>query len=489
VPTLNNNWWGNTAENYDVKPSRISSNYGDNNAPVCDSWLYVDMVSDDEIAKGSTGTISLKTYSYDSTTGNTESFADFNTDEFALSTTVGKLLQDKVAIENGAAQFDLEGNEIGHAIVTAEYYGVNLTTEVDILQYGAFSELNNLVKNGGEINFDKNYRYDSVLDGDLKEITINVANTVINGNGFAVDGANTARLFKITADNVTVNNITFKNGKRSGEGAAIQLSSSNNIIANSTFVGNDGYAAVQLASSNNNLITNCEFNNNKGSYGGAICISASNNNQITQSIFTSNEASNNGGAITLMGASTSNSISNCVFTDNEAGFNAGAIAFVSVQKNNVSDSIFINNKASNNGGAIFGMMGENTIENCIFVGTVGSEAAKVRGAAYDESDANPYEYIGGIIGRVESSTTANLKNCFSLVKLYGSAAALVKKVSGTANCTDCIGVSLDKKVYKTKDAESAKLDEEGGVKKATIIEAVKTASGIDLTDYFTKAGL
>lgn len=133
--------------------------------------------------------------------------------------------------------------------------------------------------------------------------------------------------------------------------------------------------------------------------------------------------------------------------------------------------------------------GENTIENCIFVGTVGSEAAKVRGAAYDESDANPYEYIGGIIGRVESSTTANLKNCFSLVKLYGSAAALVKKVSGTANCTDCIGVSLDKKVYKTKDAESAKLDEEGGVTKAEVIEAVKTASGIDLTDYFTKAGL
>ena len=66
---------------------------------------------------------------------------------------------------------------------------------------------------------------------------------------------------------------------------------------------------------------------------------------------------------------------------------------------------------------------------------------------------------------------------------------MVKKVSGTANCTDCIGVSLDKKVYKTKDAESAKLDEEGGVTKAEVIEAVKTASGIDLTDYFTKAGL
>ena len=125
--------------------------------------------------------------------------------------------------------------------------------------------------------------------------------------------------------------------------------------------------------------------------------------------------------------------------------------------------------------------GESTIENCIFVGTVGSQAA------YDRNDT--YEYIGGIVGRVESSTTANIKNCFTLVKLYGSAAALVKKVSGTANCTDSIGVSLDKKVYKTKDAESAALDAEGGVAKADVIAAAQTACGIDLTEWFTKAGL
>ena len=125
--------------------------------------------------------------------------------------------------------------------------------------------------------------------------------------------------------------------------------------------------------------------------------------------------------------------------------------------------------------------GESTIENCIFVGTVGSQAAKKRGGSY--------EYIGGILGRVEEKTIANIKNCFSLVKLYGSSAALVKKVSGQVSCTESIGVSLDKKVYKTKDAEAIALDEEGGVTKAELINAVKDASGIDLTDYFTKAGL
>ena len=124
--------------------------------------------------------------------------------------------------------------------------------------------------------------------------------------------------------------------------------------------------------------------------------------------------------------------------------------------------------------------GESTIERCIFVGTVGSKAAKDRG--------DPYEYIGGIIGRVESDTVANLKNCVSLVKLYGSSAALVKKVSGKAKCTDCIGVSLDKKVYSDA-SNSVTLDAEDGIAKANIIATVKEASGLDLTDYFTKAGL
>ena len=121
--------------------------------------------------------------------------------------------------------------------------------------------------------------------------------------------------------------------------------------------------------------------------------------------------------------------------------------------------------------------GDSTIENCIFVGTVGSQAAKNRGGGY--------EYIGGIIGRVESETTATIKDTISLVKLYGSAAALVKKVSGSVNFENCYGVSLDGNVY-TDASTKAAID---GTTKAAIIDAVNTASGIDLTDYFTKAGL
>ena len=121
----------------------------------------------------------------------------------------------------------------------------------------------------------------------------------------------------------------------------------------------------------------------------------------------------------------------------------------------------------------------NTVENCIFVGTVGSRAAYNRGGYY--------EYLGGIIGRVENNSTANLTNCFSLVKLYGSAAALVKKVSGTVNFNNCYGVSLDGKVYRGNYAEELSLDSLGGVSRSDIITAAKVACGIDLTEYFEKA--
>jgi len=173
----------------------------------------------------------------------------------------------------------------------------------------------------------------------------------------------------------------------------------------------------------------------------------------------------------------------------------GCIKNATVKNVTLVDACVINSNMSGEGdgsdddrfGGIIGITFEgectNTVENCVYVGTVGSKAAADRGGSY--------EYIGGIVGRVEKSSTADIKNCFSLVNLYGTSfAALAKKNDkGTANFENSCGVTLDGKVYKTKDAESAKLDEEGGVTKAEIIAAAKTACGIDLTDYFTKAGL
>ena len=169
----------------------------------------------------------------------------------------------------------------------------------------------------------------------------------------------------------------------------------------------------------------------------------------------------------------------------------GAVNGATVKNVIILDACVVNkNETSSDGsdddrfGGLIGLVIKNaseiTIENCIYVGTVGSQAAKDRGGAY--------EYVGGIIGRVESGSTVNLSKCVSLVKLYGDSAALIKRVDGTANCTDCIGVDLKKNVYSDA-ATTVTLDAEGGISKSEIIETVKTACGLDLTDYFTKAGL
>ena len=175
----------------------------------------------------------------------------------------------------------------------------------------------------------------------------------------------------------------------------------------------------------------------------------------------------------------------------------GCIKNATIKNVTIVDSCVINSNESADGdgsdddrfGGLIGMTIEtsedapltDSIENCIFVGTLGSQAAKNRGGSY--------EYIAGMIGQVNKYTTVSLKNCYSLVKLNGtSVAALVKSVKGTAQFDDCYGVSLDKNVY-TDASTKVTLDAEDGIAKATIIEAVKTACKIDLTDYFTKAGL
>ena len=61
------------------------------------------------------------------------------------------------------------------------------------------------------------------------------------------------------------------------------------------------------------------------------------------------------------------------------------------------------------GGLVGLVEGATSIENCVFIGVVGSSAAEARGGAY--------EYIGGLIGRCDAATTA--KDCTVLARVYG----------------------------------------------------------------------
>ena len=86
-----------------------------------------------------------------------------------------------------------------------------------------FKYLDNLIHNGAnEIVLDsdiilddsENYEYSSGIKLDVDDI-------VINGNGHAIDACKKTRIFICSGRNVTIKNITLKNGYEKYEGGAV----------------------------------------------------------------------------------------------------------------------------------------------------------------------------------------------------------------------------------------------------------------------------
>ena len=74
---------------------------------------------------------------------------------------------------------------------------------------------------GNTIELTHNYVYDNSTDGELQTgIGITKDNFTINGNGFTIDGANQARIFHITGENVTISNLNIINGYRFNKAGA-----------------------------------------------------------------------------------------------------------------------------------------------------------------------------------------------------------------------------------------------------------------------------
>ena len=103
---------------------------------------------------------------------------------------------------------------------------------------GSFADLEteiNNVEEGGVLNLTKDYKY---VNGSNEGIQINKAMT-IDGNGHTLDGCQASRIFDVTASNVLLKNINFKNCfvGSNVEGGVIKIFNGNNIsIVNSTFM-------------------------------------------------------------------------------------------------------------------------------------------------------------------------------------------------------------------------------------------------------------
>ncbi|WP_298501001.1 right-handed parallel beta-helix repeat-containing protein [uncultured Methanobrevibacter sp.] len=244
----------------------------------------------------------------------------------------------------------------------------------------------NVAAINSELTLYRNYTFTVGLDENLTDGIVIGKPITINGNGYTINALNKARIFKVTADNVVLNNITFANANSSrSNGGAVYFKEKGN-VTNCNFINNTAteyggaiyfhdFGTVENCNFTNNIaivvaggaiyfynvgeVTNCNFINNSAYYGGAIRMVLG---SVENCNFTNNTATHGqAGAVYMDSAS----VINCCFTNNIATYNGGAIYFNS--NADVTNCSFTNNIASGNGGAVY--IGRNaTVENCNFTG-------------------------------------------------------------------------------------------------------------------------
>lgn len=229
-----------------------------------------------------------------------------------------------------------------------------------------FKYLDNLIHNGAnEVVLDsdiilddsENYEYSSGIKLDVDDI-------VINGNGHAIDACKKTRIFICSGRNVTIKNITLKNGYEKYEGGAIY---------------NTGELTIRDSTLSNNMADRASANVAK-SAGGAIYNEGE--LSIVDSTLSNNTSKMEGGAISNDG---NLNIINSTFSDNETRYNGGAIS--NDGKLNIKDSTISNNLAKEastaiaGGGAIFNR-GELIVENSNLHHNGGNTGGAIRNAKY-----------------------------------------------------------------------------------------------------------
>ena len=189
--------------------------------------------------------------------------------------------------------------------------------EIDKEHSGTFKELNDNIQSlqSGDIYvFEKDYYFNSMYDSDLiNGISIDVPNISLNGNNHRIDGSNLAAIFKVKADNVTIDNlvITNSNAIREYSNLGVSLSDFSNIVS---FIKSMELADYKISPitwyTDYGRLTNCIFSNNTAVNGGVVSWSG-NKGLINNSLFLNNTATGVGGAIYIEGVS--NVISNSFF--------------------------------------------------------------------------------------------------------------------------------------------------------------------------------
>lgn len=230
-----------------------------------------------------------------------------------------------------------------------------------------FHDLNDLIHSGeSKIILDANFvlgdgEHSSFIEG----IDVDVDSLVIDGNNHSIDAKGLARIFNVTANDVVIKNISFKNG----------LSK-----INSSAKHENGGGAIHIDEGIHAELTNCNF--------------------------LQNQSENDGGAIFNRG---NLNIQKCSFEKNSSKVSGGAIS--NFKTLIISKSVFENND-SGNGGTIYNFHDSTlTLRNCKLKGNSSSMFAA---GVYNYGKLNVYDTnfrknnskIGGAISNY-GATIAN----------------------------------------------------------------------------------
>ena len=176
------------------------------------------------------------------------------------------------------------------------------------------------------VDLDRDYTYSIGLDHGQMNIYDNLT---INGNGHFLDALSKCRIFSITGNNnVTLNNIVFRNGNASG--------------ADGTLSNYNNGGAILWSSGYNTTVNNCTFTNNNANYGGALYCSNIANIYINDTVFSQNTASSYGGGAYLID-NDKVTISNSTFKFDYS--NHGSALYCNGNNYDISLCDFVNNTA------------------------------------------------------------------------------------------------------------------------------------------------
>jgi hypothetical protein len=273
------------------------------------------------------------------------------------------------------------------------------------------------------------------FDPSLAGQTITLSSEIVIDKSLTIDGSslsskvnvsgnNSVRVFRVTSGvTVVMNNLSIKNGRVTGNGAAIAnnggtLTVTNSLISDSNatadgggiYNGFPGVLTINESVFNNNnaargggvmcdglgtlTVMNSTYSSNHApsGFGDGGAIYTTCNATVTNSTFSTNTAANTGGAITADNDTNPVVITNSTFYNNSAATGGG---IANLGRLNLGNSTLSNNNASNGGAVRNGLGGILSLRNSILANSTGGvDCIKVNTTQAVENINNLIETTG-----------------------------------------------------------------------------------------------